>query len=93
MRTLIDFFALRPTFTFFGMKIVWYLYLLSTIVQVVIAVLGISQALAQRGIGLGAGLPNLLPLVLSAIAQIAVVRLLLEVAAIVVSTSRTGQRN
>jgi len=90
MTTVINFFALRPTFTFFGLKVVWYLYLLSAIVQVVVAALGISQALAQRGMIWQAGLPSFIPLVVGAIAQIAIIRLLLEVAAIAVS-SRTEQ--
>jgi len=92
MTTLINFFALRPTFTFFGLKVVWYLYLLSAIVQVAVAALGILQALAQRGMIWQVGLPSFIPLVIGAIAQIAIIRLLLEVAAIAVS-SRTEQRN
>ena len=43
MEVLINFFALRPTFTFLGLKIVWYIYLLNTFFQTYIAVSGISQ--------------------------------------------------
>ncbi len=32
MEVLINFFALRPTFTFFGLKLVWYIYLLNMLV-------------------------------------------------------------
>jgi hypothetical protein len=88
METLINFFALRPTFTFLGLKIVWYLYLLNTIVQTYSSLSGISRILAQRGVSMEVWLPNSIPLILGLIAQLALVRLLLEVAAIVISTSR-----
>ena len=89
METLINFFALRPTFTFFGLKIVWYLYLLNTFIQTYNAVSGFSQVMTQRGIGLEAWLlPNAIPLILGLVAQLALVRLLLEIAAIIISTSR-----
>jgi hypothetical protein len=86
METLINFFALRPTFTFLGLKIVWYLYLLNTFVQTYVAVSGISRLLAQRGISMEVWLPNSLPLILGLVAQLVLVRLLLEVAAIIIST-------
>ena len=90
MNTLINFFALRPTFSFSGLKIVWYIYLLNTMVQSYIAVAGITQVLAQRGISWEAWSPNFIPLILGIVAQLAVVRLLLEVAAIVISSTRTS---
>src|SRR6185437_13260798 len=86
METLIDFFALRPTFTFYGIKIVWYLYLTNTIVQTYVSVSGISRILAQKGVSMEVWLPNSIPLLLGIIAQLALVRLLLEVAAILVSS-------
>jgi hypothetical protein len=92
MEALINFFALRPTFTFLGLKVVWYIYLLNTFVQTYIAVSGISRALAQRGISLEVWLPNSVPLILGLIAQLAIVRLLLEVAAIIISTSHTSKK-
>jgi len=92
METLINFFTLRPTFTFVGLKVVWYLYLLNTIVQTYIAVSGILRVLAQRGIGIEVWLPNSIPLFLGIIAQLAIVRLLLEVAAIIISNANTSKQ-
>lgn len=91
MEVLINFFALRPTFTFMGLKVVWYIYLLNTVVQTYVAVSGISRVLAQRGISLEVWLPNSLPLILGIIAQLAIVRLLLEVAAIVIANANTSK--
>ena len=85
MDVLINFFALRPTFTVNGLKIVWYIYLMNVIVQTYVSVTGISQLLAQRGISMEVWLPNSIPLVLGLIAQLVLVRLLLEVAAIIIS--------
>ena len=92
MEVLINFFALRPTFTVWGLKIVWYIFLLNTFVQTYIAVAGISRILAQRGISWEVWLPNSAPLILGLVAQLALVRLLLEVAAIIISTSHTSKR-
>ena len=89
METLINFFVLRPTFTFFGLKVVWYIYLTSTLLQAYIAIAGIFRLLAQRGISWEAWSPNFIPLVLGFVAQLALVRLLLEIAAIVLSTWRS----
>jgi hypothetical protein len=90
MDTLVNFFALRPTFTFVGLRVVWYIYLLNVFVQSYVAVFGIFQALAQRGISWETWSPNLIPFVLGIVAQLAVVRLLLEVAAIIIANSRTN---
>jgi hypothetical protein len=90
MEALLNFFTLRPTFTVFGLKVVWYIYLLNTSIQTYNAVSGFSQVMTQRGIGLEAWLlPNAIPLILGLVAQLAIVRLLIEVAAIVISTSHT----
>ena len=50
MRVLGDFFALRPVFTFWGLRLIWYAYLTNTIIQAYIALEPVSQALAQRGV-------------------------------------------
>lgn len=89
MEALINFFALRPVFTFLGLRVVWYIYLSNVVVQSYVAVFGIFQALAQRGISWEAWSPNFIPLILGIIAQLAVVRVLLEVAGIILSNSRT----
>ena len=81
MKVLINFFALQPTFTYLGIQVVWYAYLANMMVQSYISVAGILQALEQRGIGVGAWAPNFLPIILSTIVQLLLVRLLLEVAA------------
>jgi hypothetical protein len=93
MQILINFFALRPTFTFMGLKVVWYIYLLNTFFQTYIAVSGISRVLEQRGISLEVWLPNSIPLILGLVAQLALVRLLLEVAAIIISNSHTPKNS
>ena len=91
METLINFFTLRPTFTHFGLKVVWYLYLLNAVVQTYASISSISQILAQRGIHVELWSSNFIPLLLGVIAQLAVVRLLLEVAAIIISGSSTAK--
>ena len=92
MDGIINFFALRPSFTLFGIKVVWYLYLLNTVVQAYVSISGVSQILAQRGLHLDLWSPSLLPLFIGLIAQIAIVRLLCEVAAIIISSSQTSTR-
>ena len=89
METLINFFALRPTFTFFGLKVVWYIYLANTLLQAYVGVSGVFRLLAQRGISWEAWSPNFFPLVLGIVAQLALVRLFLEIGAIILSTART----
>jgi hypothetical protein len=91
MNVLIDFFALRPVFTFFGLKMVWYLYLLHTLVQLYASIAGIATVMSQRGINWETWVPNLLPAILGIIAQIAIVRLLIEVAATVLLTSKRNE--
>jgi len=88
MNDLINFFALRPVFTHYGMKIVWYIYLVNAFVQTYIAVNGVFRILAQRGISWETWSPNFIPLILGIIVQLALVRLLLEVAAVVLSSAR-----
>lgn len=92
MQFLINFFSLRPTFGVVGLKIVWYIYLANTLLQTYISISGISRVLEQRGISLEVWLPNSIPLVLGLVAQLAIVRLLLEVAAIIISNSHGSQR-
>jgi hypothetical protein len=91
MNAVIDFFTLRPVFTFFGLKIVWYLYLLHTIVQFCFSIAEVSQLLAQRNISWLAWAPNSVPLVLGILAQVALVRLLIEVAATILLAPRRGE--
>ena len=91
MEALINFFTLRPTFTHFGLKVVWYLYLFNAVVQTYVSITGISQVLAQRGIQVELWSPNFIPLLLGLVAQLAIVRLLLEVAAIIISGASTAK--
>lgn len=88
MDTLIDFFTLRPTFTFVGFKIVWYIYLLHTIVQLYISFAEVSRLLSQRNISLINWSPNSIPIILGIVAQVALVRLLIEVAATILLTQK-----
>jgi hypothetical protein len=48
--------------------------------------------LAEKGISMEAWLPNSIPLILGIVAQLAIARLLLEVAAIVISGSNTSKQ-
>lgn len=89
MDNLINFFTLRPTFTISGLRTVWYIYLSNVIVQSYVAVFGIIQTLTQRGISWEAWSPNFFPLILGIVSQLAVVRLLMEVAATILSNSKT----
>lgn len=87
MEVLINFFTLRPTFTFLGLQIVWYLYLLNAIIQAYYSLSNIFQLLEQRHIQWQVWSPNLIPLFFGIVAQLAIVRLLIEVAAIIISNS------
>ena len=40
MQTFVNLLTLRPSFTFVGLQIVWYIYLTHTVVQTYIAVVG-----------------------------------------------------
>lgn len=91
MNALSDFFALRPVFTFFGLQIVWYIYLLHMAVQLYTSVTEMSELLARRGINWFAWSPNFLPLLFGVIAQILLVRLILEVAATILLAPRRSQ--
>lgn len=91
MDVLINFFTLRPLFTFAGLKIVWYIYLLHTVVQLYISVAEISQVLAQKGISFLTWSPNFIPAILGLIAQIILVRLMIEVAASILLSPRQRQ--
>ncbi len=88
MTELVNFFALRPVFTHYGMKVFWYVYLMNAFVQVYIAFNGVLRLLAQRGISWEAWSPNFIPLILSTIVQLVLVRLFLEVAAIILANAR-----
>ena len=93
MDALINFFTLRPTFTVVGLKLVWYLFLLHIVVQAYVSISGISQLLAQKGATLGASWPNLIPLFIGWIVQVVVIRLLLEIAAMIISQYQHTREN
>jgi hypothetical protein len=86
VEALIAFFALRPVFTFWGIKVVWYLYLLNTVYRLYISLAEVSQLLAQRHISWLTWSPNSLPLLLGIVSQVAIARLLIEVAASILLT-------
>jgi hypothetical protein len=88
MNEMINFFALRPVFTHYGMKVVWYLYLLNALIRVYVAFSEIFRVLAQRGINWAAWSPNFLPLILEIVVQLCLVRLFLELAAVILSDAR-----
>jgi uncharacterized membrane protein YfcA len=87
MNVLINFFTLRPAFTFFGLQLVWYLYLLNTVVQAYTSLSNISRLLEQRHVNWDVWSPNLIPFVLGILAQLAIARLVIEVAAIIISNA------
>jgi len=91
MESIVNFFTLRPTFTLFGLKVVWYLYLVNVVVQTYVTMVGVYQALVQRGVQIELSPQNFIPLILGLAAQLALVRLLIEVAAIVISNSQTSR--
>ena len=88
MDTVISFFALRPVFTFWGIRFVWYIYLAHTILQLYVSLAEVSNLLAQRNISWVTWLPNSLPLILGIIWQVGLVRLILEVAATILLTPK-----
>jgi hypothetical protein len=92
MDVLINFFTLQPTFTLLGLRIAWYIYLFNVVMQSYVSVAGIFQALAQRGISWEAWSPNIFPLVLGVVAQLVVVRLLMEVAATILLSRAPSNR-
>jgi len=88
MDNVINFFALRPVFTHYGLRVIWIIFLVNAGLQLYIAFNAIFRLLAQRGISLEAWSPNLIPLVLNVIVQIALVRLFLELAGYILSNTR-----
>jgi hypothetical protein len=85
MQTLVNFFTLRPTFTFFGAQIVWYIYLTNVVIQTYNSISNVLRILAQRGVHVDLWSAGWIPLLLGIIAQLLIVRLLIEVAAIIIS--------
>ena len=90
MENIANFFTLQPTFTITGLRIIWYVYLLNAIIQLYVAISGIINLFAQRGVTIELWSPNFIPLILGAIAQVLLVRLLLEVAAFIISRSKNA---
>ena len=88
MNTLIDFLTLRPVFTFLGLKIVWYVYLLHLVFQLYISLTEVSHLLSQKNVSWLSWWPNAIPLVLGIVAQVALVRVLIEVAATILLSPR-----
>jgi hypothetical protein len=88
MNPLFSFFTLRPVFTFEGIRVVWYLYLFHLAVQLYVSLAEVSALMAQRGVSWQTWLPRSLPSILGLIAQVTMVRLLIEVAATVLLAPR-----
>jgi hypothetical protein len=88
MDDLINFFTLRPVYTHYGIQLVWYLYLLNAFIQAYSLVNGVIRLLTLKGISWEAWSPNFFPLLLGIIVQLVLVRLLLEVAAVILSSAR-----
>ena len=88
MDNVINFFALRPVFTHYGLRIVWIIFLMNAAIQLYIAFNTIFRVLAQRGVSVEAWSPNFIPLILGVIVQIALVRIFLELAGFILSNAR-----
>lgn len=73
MNTVIEFFAIRPVFTLYGLRILWAAYLLNQVIPFM-ALFTNPHFLVARSI------PGLLALVIQACINIAIFRLLIEVA-------------
>jgi hypothetical protein len=91
MNALADFFTLRPIFTFFGIRAIWYVYLLHMVIQIYVSYAEAFQLLAQRHISWLTWLPNSIPLMLEYAVQIVIVRLLFEVAATILLSPRQNE--
>jgi len=63
-------------------RVVWYLYLVNQVIQTCVTFIGVYQTLIQRGVEIQLRPQNFIPLILGLAAQLAFVRLLIEVAAI-----------
>ena len=48
MAVLVDFFTLRPIFTFWGLRLIWYMYLLNAIIQAYVGLFAIFQGLLRE---------------------------------------------
>ncbi len=81
MDVLFRLLALQPVFTLFGLRTVWYIYLLNLAVQLYIGIIKIFELLQQQGISWQDWSPNIIPLALGTVSQLLIVRLLIEIAA------------
>jgi len=91
MNAVTDFFTLRPIFTFFNIRAIWYVYLVHMAFQIYASYAEAFQVLAQRNINWLTWLPSSFPLLLEYFVQILIVRLLFEVAATVLLSPRQNQ--
>lgn len=73
MDTLIDFFAVRPVFTLYGMRVLWGAYLLN-------AAIPFMALFTNPNFSVTRSIPALLALLIQACLNIAIFRLLIEVA-------------
>ena len=89
MDVLVRLLTLRPVFTLFGLRAAWYVYLLNVAVQLYLTTGKLLQAIQQQGASWEDWSPNLFPLALSILAQLLLVRLLMEVAATILLTGNS----
>lgn len=86
MQTIKDFFAFRPAFTRFGLKVLWFAFLIEFLFRYGFLVFG---TIASGGNSPGVWYSVLL-IVAPAILNLILIRLVLEVAAHLLLTNRTG---
>jgi uncharacterized membrane protein len=77
MRILIDFLSLRPVWTRRGLEIIWYAYLVATLIQIGLFVGFIYSAVGAVG---GSYHLSLIAPILFALAHLTLVRIFLELA-------------
>ena len=73
MDTVIDFFAVRPVYTLYGMRVLWGAYLLN-------AAIPFMALFTNPNFSVTRSIPALLALLIQACLNIAIFRLLIEVA-------------
>ena len=78
MKTVFDFIELRPVFTLYGLKIIWFAFLLNLAIQYFTLAVGLYNASGPGNIWVW---PGFIPHLLSTLVNIGLVRVLLEVAA------------
>jgi hypothetical protein len=88
VKALIAFFALRPVFTLYGLRVIWFALLLNFAIQY----FGLAAGTyASYGVRMFVYWRDFLPSIFSSLVNIALVRILLEVAAVILLSRKPIQ--